>query len=158
MDLSIRRVGPEEAGTVHAIMIDAFQAYRDALPPTSALNETVASVRRDLENGEGAILCTLDGRPVGSARYSIKEGLYFHRLAVLRSDQGQGAGAAMVKWLVEEGVRAGQRVIWLKVRASEPRNVTYYHRQGFVVSGEADELNPNGHQVRIIRMYRPLPS
>jgi ribosomal protein S18 acetylase RimI-like enzyme len=95
---------------------------------------------------------------VGSARYSFRDGLYFHRLAVLRSEQGKGVGTAMVEWLVEEGTRAGQRTIWLKVRASELGNLAFYRRLGFLVSGEADELNPNGEMVRIVRMYRPLSS
>lgn len=156
MSLLIRKATLAEAGVVHAIMMDAFEQYRRDEPPTSALNETVGSVRMELESGETAILCFRDGEAVGSVRYLLRDGFYFHRLAVRCTEQGRGAGTAMVRWLEEEARRTGQEVIWLKVRPSQTRNLEWYRRLGYLRSTESEDLNPNGEMVKTVRMFRTL--
>jgi ribosomal protein S18 acetylase RimI-like enzyme len=158
MSLLIRKATLAEANIVQAIMMEAFEPYRFAEPPTSALNETVHSVRNAMERGETAILCFQDGEAVGSVRCLIKEGLYFHRLAVRCTEQGRGVGTALVRWLEDEARRTGQDVIWLKVRSSQTRNVEWYRRLGYLPSTESEDVNPNGQMVRTVRMFKTLPS
>lgn len=158
MPTVIRKAGPDEAGKVHSIMVDAFEVFRDAVPPTSVFAETAGSVRRDLETKEEAVLCLRDGVPVGSARFSVGEELFFHRLAVLRSEQGKGIGTAMVRWLEREAALRGANGVWLKVRATAPRNVGFYRRLGYEAASEREEVNPVGHAVMIVTMRKRLPS
>ncbi len=158
MSLLIRKATLAEASVVHAIMMDAFEQHRLSEPPTSALSETIASVRKELENGETAVLCFRDGEAVGSVRYLVKDGLYFHRLAVRCREQGRGVGTAMVRWLEEEAGRSGQGVIWLKVRSSQARNIEWYRHLGYVPSNESEDRNPNGELVKLVRMFKTLSS
>jgi ribosomal protein S18 acetylase RimI-like enzyme len=111
-----------------------------------------------MKGGEMALLCFLDGEAVGSVRYLVKEGLYFHRLAVRCEAQGHGIGTAMVRWLEEEARRSGQGAIWLKVRSSEGRNIEWYRRLGYHRSAESEDVNPNGKMVRTVRMFKTLSS
>ncbi len=143
---------------VHAIMIDAFEKYQCDVPPTSALSETAGSIREKMESGESATLCFQDGEAIGSVRYLIKNGLYFHRLAVRGKEQGRGVGTAMVRWLEDEAQRTGQDVIWLKVRSSQPRNIEWYLHLGYLRSSESEDVNPNGDLVRTVRMFKALSS
>ena len=158
MTLVIRNATSSEAARVHAVMADAFEAYRHAVPPTSALTETPASVQQLLQGHEEAALCFEAGRAVASVRFEIKDGLYFRRLAVLRSEQGRGIGSAMVRWLEREAVLRRQRRIWLKVRATEPANQAFYHKRGYEVLEQRDEVNSNGDVVAVVVMGKDLPS
>jgi predicted N-acetyltransferase YhbS len=158
MTLVIRRASPEEADLVHAVMVNAFQIYRNASPPTSALSETVASIKKVLGSNEEAAICFDDGRAVGSVRFEKKNGLYFRRLAVLRSEQGRGIGSALVKWLEGEARLQGCDNIWLKVRANESGNISFYEKRGYSVIERKDEVNPDGAVIPIVVMRKALPS
>lgn len=158
MTLMIRKAVPKEAALVHEIMVDAFEAYRQATPPSSALSETIDSIGKALREKEEAVLCFKNGTAVGSVRFETKDGLYFRRLAVLRHEQGRGLGRALVGWLEREAVLRGHRQIWLKVRASEPGNIAFYERLGYSISERREEINTNGDAVAIVVMRKPLPS
>lgn len=153
--MEIRAAGPSEAHLVHGIMMEAYGHYRWASPPSSALDETVDSVREALTR-EGAALALIDGRAVGSVRYYDQDGLYFHRLGVVPAFRRKGAASAIIDWL-EERAREGRcSRIWCKVRASEAANIRMYAVRGYSVVSEVTAPNPNGDLVRLVHMQKAL--
>lgn len=69
-----------DAPLIHDLMIKAFMEYKDEIPPSSALDETVQSISNALEDGEQSLICFDGDEPVGMVRFQLKdEGLYFYR-------------------------------------------------------------------------------
>ncbi|HJR06798.1 MAG TPA: GNAT family N-acetyltransferase [Pyrinomonadaceae bacterium] len=58
------------------------------------------------------------------------------RLYVLREWLGSGAGAALMRELLEAARRAGQETIWLGVWENNERAIAFYRKWGFEVVGE----------------------
>jgi len=50
----------KDAPIIHDVMLQAFKEYEHATPPSSALNETVESIKKDMERGEYAFIAYLD--------------------------------------------------------------------------------------------------
>ena len=67
MSVVVRRVGPEAAADVLAVVREAFGARPALDPPADALGEDVDSVKRLLAR-RGGLLAVLDDRPVGLRR------------------------------------------------------------------------------------------
>ena len=64
MSVVVRRVGPEAAADVLAVVQSAFGARPPLDPPADALGEDVSSLAR-LLGRRGGFLATVDGAPVG---------------------------------------------------------------------------------------------
>ena len=80
-----------DALLLHDLMIQAFMQYKEEVPPSSALEETVQSISTALDDGEQALISSIDEEPVGMVRFRVKEDcLYFYRLSVIPEKQGQG--------------------------------------------------------------------
>ena len=62
--LDVRRVGPEAAADVLAVVQAAFGARPPLDPPADALGDDLASITR-LLGGRGGLFATLDGVPAG---------------------------------------------------------------------------------------------
>ncbi|WP_339226388.1 hypothetical protein NSQ77_12720 [Oceanobacillus sp. FSL K6-2867] len=60
------------ATLIHELMIEAFIEYKNEIPPTSALDETVQSVSDALEKGEKALIASEENKPVGMVRFQLK--------------------------------------------------------------------------------------
>ncbi|MFC4323012.1 hypothetical protein [Litchfieldia salsa] len=76
--MTIRSATTSDAPVIHALMIKAFTEYKNEIPPSSALEETVQSVSDDLQNGEKALIAFEGNNPIGIVRYRIlDEGLFF---------------------------------------------------------------------------------
>ena len=60
-------------------MLEAFAEYDSYDIPSSAMNESVSAIKQSIQNGsEQAILCCIDGKPLGSVRFKMDEdSLYF---------------------------------------------------------------------------------
>jgi ribosomal protein S18 acetylase RimI-like enzyme len=132
MDVTIRRVGVEQAREVLRIMQLAFEEYRGRLvPPSGALTETIDDVRHAI-NGGGAFLAFAVDTAVGSARYRLfPDHAYAERIAVLPEHRGRGVAVALMA-AFEEAVRA-LRVPEARVgvRASLPSNLRFYETLGY---------------------------
>ena len=80
-----------DAPLIHDLMIKAFMGYKDEIPPSSALEETVQTISTALEDGEKAFISYIGNEPVGMVRFRLKDnGVYFYRLSVIPEKQGQG--------------------------------------------------------------------
>lgn len=101
MNLEIRLANEKETPIVHKLMLDAFEEYRFLEVPSSALNESLDTLLNALKNGsEKALLCFVDGEPLGSSRFTIKgDSLYFSRLSVTPHARGKGIAKAILLWL-----------------------------------------------------------
>lgn len=70
---------PEDAATVHDLMLQAFSVYRDSVPPSSALDETIESIMQSLKHGKEAVILYVENKPVAMARafYARRNELIF---------------------------------------------------------------------------------
>jgi len=154
----IRLAAVEDAQTLHRVMLSAFEEYRYADIPSSALNETEASIREALQSGrEQALLYFRYGVPLGMVRFTIAENaLYFFRLSVIPEARGQGIAKALLAWLERYAGEQGLKEIWCRVRVSVPRNIELYQSVGFAVTKEEVVINANGHPVKTVVMKKKI--
>ena len=110
MNTEIRLVTEKELQIVHKLMLEAFEEYRFLDVPSSALNESLESLLNAIRIGsEQALLCLVDGEPLGSSRFTIKgDSLYFSRLSVTPNARGKGIAKAMLMWLEKYAYENGQ--------------------------------------------------
>ncbi|MCL6443469.1 MAG: GNAT family N-acetyltransferase [Alicyclobacillus sp.] len=154
----IRIAKPDEARLVHEVMLAAFEEYRYIDVPSSALNETVASIEQSLGSGaEQALLYVQDGAAVGSCRFKRdRHALYFSRLSVRPEARGRGIAKAMLKWLENHARDHGLLEMWCRVRMSVPRNIELYKSLGFIVTQQEVVTNANGFPVQTVVMRKQV--
>lgn len=147
-------VGPEAALTVRALMLAAFDEYRDVLVvPSSAFDESVEDVAAHLREG-GGVLAWQDGQAIGSGRYEWRgDHVYIGRLSVLPEYRGHGIGAAMMEAMHDCARERGMPEARIGVRTMLPRNIELYERLGYVVT--ARYQHPRGDEI-IVDMAKRL--
>ncbi|WP_139978021.1 tRNA (adenosine(37)-N6)-threonylcarbamoyltransferase complex ATPase subunit type 1 TsaE [Nocardioides litoris] len=148
--LTVRRVGPESAAAVLAIVQEAFGSRPPLDPPADALRETEASIATRLALG-GGLVARLDGRPVGTLLLdAVGDTVYLRRFGVVTDAQGHGVAGAMIQAASEAAAATG-RYRWLRVVAREelPRTVAFWARRGFV---QTDRRSP------YVELGRPVPT
>jgi tRNA threonylcarbamoyladenosine biosynthesis protein TsaE len=129
VSLEVRRVGPEYAPRVLAVVRAAFQARPPLDPPAAALTETEESMAGMLGKG-GGLLVTLDGADVGALVLDpVGTTMYLRRFGV--TPFAQGLGIARV--LIDEAVDAAHGFDDLTVvaRLELPKTRRFWERQGF---------------------------
>lgn len=133
MSVVVRRVGPEAAAEVLAVVQEAFGARPVLDPPADALGEDLTSIRRLLDR-RGGLLATLDGVPVGCVVLDPgTDGMVLRRFGVTPAAQGRGVATALVEAAVEASTgRSAVRVI---AREELPDTVAFWEAQDFVVTG-----------------------
>ncbi len=91
----------EKIPIVHRIMLEAFEEYRFLDVPSSALNESIERLQTVFNSGiEQALLCSVDGVPLGSSRFTKKvDFLCFSSVSVTPIARGKGVAKAMLLWL-----------------------------------------------------------
>src|SRR5690625_7578097 len=81
-------------------MITAFMEYKNEIPPSSVLEESVLSVLEAIHKGEKALIAFEDNKPIGMVRFQFKnKGLNFYSLSVILAKQGQGIAKKILKSL-----------------------------------------------------------
>jgi tRNA threonylcarbamoyladenosine biosynthesis protein TsaE len=129
----VRRVGPEAAADVLAVVQEAFGARPALDPPADALGEDLDSVRRLLAR-RGGLLAVLDGRPVGCVVLDpTPDGLVLRRFGVTPAAQGRGVASALVDAAVEAA--AGRSAVRVVAREELPDTVAFWEAHDFVVTG-----------------------
>lgn len=129
----IRRAIPDEAPAILALIHAAFQPYRGKLEPeSSALLETVDSVRQALASGEGLAAWAGD-RAVGCVIAEARNGagVYLGRLAVDPAYRGRGIAAGLVAAAEARARSAGRFQVELNVRIALPDNIRLFERLGY---------------------------
>lgn len=155
-EVEIRAATPEDAETVHSLMMSAFEEFRAAVPPSSALDETVESVREALRGGEGAFILYEDGNPAAMVRYGINEDVItFFRLSVLPSRRRRGYAKRLVKWIEQFGIGRGLNVCRCKVRQTAQKNVNMYQDMGYEIVDQELVVRETG-TVKALTMEKKL--
>jgi len=139
-------------------MLLAFEEYRNIDVPSSALNETIISIKESIKNGEEkALLYFSDEIPLGSVRFKAEENsLYFSRLSVSPEARGRGIAKSILNWLEEYAKQYGKSEIVCRVRMSLVQNIQLYKSIGFIVAKEEVVMNPNGFPVKTVVMKKAI--
>ena len=132
--LTVRLCGPDDAQIVHRLTQAAFGPYAGLLdPPSGALREDVAAVRRDLESYGGAIAWS-GAEPVGCLRFQVDDGhMHVRRVAVTPDHQRQGIGTVLMAWAEAHARSLGLHEVTLGVRKQLPGNRAFYARRGYTI-------------------------
>lgn len=153
-DLRITRIGPDQAGTLLAVVRAAFGARPAVDPPPDALTETEESLAALLAPF-GGLLATVDGEPVGGLVLDpVGVSVYLRRFGVLPSAQGHGVATA----LVEAAEEAAEGYVDLRVLAREelPRTVRFWEHKGFARIGRTPPLIALSRPLRPPRLTRTV--
>lgn len=133
MSVVVRRVGPEAAADVLAVVQEAFGSRPTLDPPADALGEDLDSVRR-LLGRRGGLLAVLDDRPVGCVVLDPDpDGLVLRRFGVTPAAQGRGVASALVDAAVEAAT--GRSAVRVVAREELPDTVAFWEAHDFVVTG-----------------------
>jgi len=138
-------------------MINAFTEYKDEVPPSSALEETVQSISNALKEGEKSLIGFVDNVPVGMVRFQLKEdGVYFYRLSVIPEKQGQGIAKKLLKSLEEYAKKREVPTLLCKVRMTVPKNIYLYSSVGYKIYNEEVVYKSNGINIKVVSMQKKL--
>lgn len=133
--MNIQKASIEDVALLYDIMIQAFTRYKNDPFPSTALEESVASIKVAMEEGEEALICKQGDRAIGMVRYQWKgNGLYFYRLSVRPEEQGRGVAKLLLTSLETVAKNNGIHKVWCKVRKSEMQNIKLYESVGFVIT------------------------
>ena len=156
MTIEITLATPDDAPQVYQIMRAAFAEYVGVLQPPSGVDlETVDDVRRAIEEG-GAVLASLDGKSVGSARYAFHdEGhiCFVGRVSVLPEARGKGIASEMVTFIEGIAREAGCASMEIMVRLILETNIHLYERIGYTVDKTFEHPKGGG---MLATMVKPL--
>jgi len=129
----VRRVGPEAAADVLAVVQEAFGARPVLDPPADALGEDLGSIAR-LLGVRGGLLATVDDVPVGCVVLDVEpDALVLRRFGVVPSAQGTGVATALVEAAVDTAV--GRSAVRVVAREELPETVAFWERHDFVETG-----------------------
>ena len=142
---------------IHDLMMKAFREYKNDIPPSSALEETVQSVSNAFEKGEEAMIAYEENQAVGMVRFQLKdEGLYFYRLSVIPEKQGEGIAKNILKSLEAYATKINVSTILCKVRVTVTKNLQLYNSIGYHVYDEEIVHKPNGITIKVVSMKKDL--
>ena len=129
MTLGVRRVGPEAAEDVLAVVRAAFGARPALDPPADALAETVDSIAAGLA-AHGGLLAVDDDEPVGALVLDPDgDTLFLRRVGVVPYARHHGVAAALLGAALEAAV--GFRRLAVLARLELPATVRFWHHEGF---------------------------
>lgn len=155
--MEIKFAEVSDAPIIHDLMIKAFMEYKDEVPPSSALEETVQSVLIALKDGEQGLISYVDNQPVGMVRFQLKEGgLYFYRLSVIPEKQCLGIAKKILRSLEDFAIKKEVTTIFCKVRMTVPKNIKLYSSIGYGIYDEEVVHKPNGIIIKVVSMMKKL--
>ncbi|MFE4115886.1 GNAT family N-acetyltransferase [Priestia sp. YIM B13448] len=147
---------PEDAATVHDLMLQAFSVYRDSVPPSSALDETIESIMQSLKHGKKVVILYVENKPVAMARFTLEEtSLYFYRLSVIPAFQGKGMAKQLIQWLETYAKECGKESLLCKVRMSVFRNIALYESIGFYIE-QKEIVHRDGVDIPVVNMKKEI--
>ncbi|WP_306301580.1 GNAT family N-acetyltransferase [Heyndrickxia acidiproducens] len=155
--LKIKFAELSDAKLIHDLMIKAFMGYKEEIPPSSALEESVASISAALKNNEKGLVAYIDEMPVGMVRFQLTEnGLYFYRLSVIPEEQGKGIAKKILKALEKYARDKDLPALYCKVRLTIKKNINLYRSVGYTIYNEEVVTKPNGIEVKVVLMKKDL--
>ena len=124
-------VGPEAAPEVLAVIHAAFRDRPELDPPSNAMEETVESVAAALA-GDGGLLATLDGVPVGALLLESKgASMLLTRVSVLPDRQNLGIAQALSATADDVARARGHSRIHLTARTELPATVRFWQKGNY---------------------------
>lgn len=130
MSVVVRRVGPEAAADVLAVVREAFGARPTLDPPADALAEDLDSIAH-LLGVRGGLIATLHDAPVGCAVLDVRpDGILLRRFGVSPSAQGRGVATALVD--AARAAALGRPAVVVSARQELPLTIAFWERHGFV--------------------------
>jgi ribosomal protein S18 acetylase RimI-like enzyme len=156
-EVYIREATPDDADTIHTLMYIAFEEYKTAIPPSSALEETSDSILESFRNqGESAAILYEDDTAVAMVRFKyIDETIYFFRLSVIPPKRRRGYARQLVKWIEKQGVTKGMNISRCRVRQSVQNNLVLYQNMGYEIVDQELIVRPAG-TVKALTMEKKL--
>jgi len=143
--VEVRRVGADEAATVHEVVRAAFEARPPLDPPAAALSETAEELEQRLARHGGLLAC-VDGVPAGALVLDpVGPTMYLRRFGVVPAMQGHGVAAALIDAAVDAA--EGHDDLTVVAREELPATISFWERQGF---REILRASPN------VELRRPL--
>jgi ribosomal protein S18 acetylase RimI-like enzyme len=132
---------PEQAALVARLVRRAFRGQAEALGvnkqahPYFAGFETADRVRGHLANGRHVVLAFWGDQPVGTVRYSLREGNpqegWIERLAVLPEHRGRRFGEALMRYAERRLAALGATRVRLAIVKQFSRLQAFYERLGY---------------------------
>jgi len=100
---------------------------------TGAFGGTVAAGHDELIDvaDTDAVITELDGRPVGLLTYRDDNRGGWEVVTIVATEQGVGAGSALLDWVRDEARRHGARRLWLVTTNDNTHALRFYQRRGF---------------------------
>ncbi|MDV6377166.1 GNAT family N-acetyltransferase [Sporosarcina sp. GW1-11] len=142
---------------IHDLMIRAFQEYKNATPPTSALQETVQSITAAMKDGEEALIGYMDDEPVAMIRFRQQDhGIYFSRFSVIPERQGRGLAKKILRFLEDYARQHNKSTLLCKVRADVTKNIMLYQSMGYAIYDEEILHRPDGTSLAVVSMKKSL--
>ena len=130
-DLRVDEVTVADAEALCEVIRAGFAARPRLDPPSTAVEETPASVAEAIRQG-GGLLCRVDGVPAGGLLFAGSgAGIAFRRVSVVPHFQSRGVASAVVGVAEEVAARRGHNDVCLLARAELPTTVTFWTRRGY---------------------------
>jgi tRNA threonylcarbamoyladenosine biosynthesis protein TsaE len=130
-DLNVVEATPDDAVLVRDVIHAAFEARLHVDPPSTALDETVDSVREVLDQ-HGGLLCRVDGVPAGALLFDVDgEALAMRRVSVVPHFQSRGVASALVGVAEEIAASRGYDDMTLRARSELPATLVFWARRGY---------------------------
>jgi tRNA threonylcarbamoyladenosine biosynthesis protein TsaE len=126
---SVRRVGPEAADEVLAVVREAFGSRPQLDPPADALSDTPDSIAAALAHG-GGLIVEVDGHAAGALLLDPQgDTTFLRRVGVLHEHRHSGVASTLVRAALEAAAGAGRVVVL--AREELPATVEFWVHQGF---------------------------
>lgn len=127
--VEVRRVGPEDAAALRAVVLPAFAARQPLDPPAAALAETEEQLA-ELLSGFGGLVARFRGEDVGGLVLDPSgQTMYLRRFGVAPGHQGHGVARALIDAAVSAS--HGYEDLTVVAREELPGIVRFWERQGF---------------------------
>jgi diamine N-acetyltransferase len=167
-------VSVREGALADAAMLTelGIRTFRETYAETNAEQQLEAYVaeayREDLQAAELAdptvtyLVAEVDRTPVGFVLVRTAEApdpirahdpLQLERIYVDREHQGVGAGAALVRAVLDRAATGGHDVVWLTVWERNPAAIAYYRRWGFEQVGEVQFVLGTEQQTDLVMAW-----
>ena len=155
IDLHVVEATAKDAADVVDVIHAAFGARPPMNPPSTALQETVASVEQAVESG-GGLLATVDGHPAGTMLFVEQDGwLQLRRVSVHPRHQHRGVATAMVGCAEEVAEVRGLDGVRLVGRVELPTTLAFWRRRGYL---EAEREEPDVHFAKRLPVELSVPT
>jgi tRNA threonylcarbamoyladenosine biosynthesis protein TsaE len=130
----VRRIGPESAEAVHAVVRSAFGARPRLDPPADADGETLETIAAALAP-YGGLLAEEAGEPVGTLIFDrVGDRLFLRRFGVVPASQRSGVARTLVDTAVSLASAVGGRdvdAVAVVAREELPASVRFWRVNGF---------------------------